>query len=50
MENYQSGISDRMPIEFCGYERSEQNDIYYSLSRIYNSSIGRFESRDSERY
>ena len=50
MESYQSGISDRMPIGFCGYERSEQNDIYYSPSRIYNSSIGRFESRDSERY
>ena len=50
MENYQSGISDRMLIGFCGYERSEQNDIYYSPSRIYNSSIGRFESRDSERY
>lgn len=50
MESYQSGISDRMPIGFCGYGRSEQNDIYYSPSRIYNSSIGRFESRDSERY
>ena len=34
MESYQSGISDRMPIGFCGYERSKQNDIYYSPSRI----------------